>query len=73
MWPAEVPIPLSLLPLKKIESDIGKGALAGAARPKRLQFQALTDFRSQTAPIPDEKDVKGRPTTPGGLKSADIT
>ena len=60
------PIPPSLgtsARKKYLESDIGKGALAGAAQPKRLQLQPLTDFRSQTAPIPDEKDVNGRPTT----------
>ena len=50
MWLAEVPNPAEpwYFCKKHLKSDIGKGALAGAARSKRLQFQALTDFRSQT-------------------------
>ena len=41
MWLAEVPYPAEpgYFCKKHLKSDIGKGAFAGAARPKRLQFQ----------------------------------
>jgi hypothetical protein len=34
------------------KSDIGKVGFRFTLCPKRLQFQVLADFRSQTAPIP---------------------
>jgi len=46
-------------PKKHFKSDIEEELAACVCVSKGLQLQAMTDFRSQTAPIPDsEKDVR---------------
>ena len=46
-------------PKKHFQSDIEEELAACVCVPNGLQLQTITDFRSQTAPIPDsEKDVR---------------